>query len=367
MGGLFEGIGRVSGITYKELNKMPDVDIYALDDEITKNYGEQLKSEGVSEENVNNYIEQSKAGQTSVESVKDHIVAVEKEMGKADLSKNQNAAIPAKVNLQTNTKPVDTENILSNIQTDQKAVSNGNLNIDQNSNVNQDKTVDQLSDLKVDLTDNDIQKMLADKKVFSNQQLDNMDDRQLFHVLRTKSFDYEYKIPNIYDRVIKLKNVSDIKGMKNLVKELQGSGENYSLNPLNRNDTISPKVDDSYNVNLIAGNQIKDIKGGVNTQGIKSWNQISDILRKEGLDERKTNEILNIQKGNRPDPSTYLSKEYINKHLSMFRNGVTKIKSKAPIDTEGVGIGTFVIPKSVADDVISKANGDVSKLEELLV
>lgn len=45
---------------------------------------------------------------------------------------------------------------------------------------------------------------------------------------------------------------------------------------------------------------------------------------------------------------------------------MTKIKSKAPIDTEGVGLGTFVMPKSLADDVIKKANGDVRKLEDLL-
>lgn len=50
-----------------------------------------------------------------------------------------------------------------------------------------------------------------------------------------------------------------------------------------------------------------------------------------------------------------MSKEYIDSHLSHFQDGVTKIKSKAPVDTEGVGLGTFVMPKSVADDVIAQA------------
>ena len=80
------------------------------------------------------------------------------------------------------------------------------------------------------------------------------------------------------------------------------------------------------------------------------------------MDETKINEILSTPKGSRPDPTTYLSKEYIDNHLSYFQDGVTKIKSKAPTDTEGVGLGTFVMPKSVADEVIAQAGGDVSKL-----
>lgn len=90
------------------------------------------------------------------------------------------------------------------------------------------------------------------------------------------------------------------------------------------------------------------------------------MLIREGVDEKKISEILSTPKGSRPDPTTYLSKEYIDSHLSHFQDGVTKIKSKAPVDTEGVGLGTFVMPKSVADDVIAQAGGDVSKLEELL-
>ena len=90
------------------------------------------------------------------------------------------------------------------------------------------------------------------------------------------------------------------------------------------------------------------------------------MLAKEVLDESKINEILSTPKGSRPDPKTYLSQEYIDNHLSYFQDVVTKIKSKAPTDTEGVGLGTFVMPKSVADEVIAKADGDVSNLEKLL-
>ena len=41
----------------------------------------------------------------------------------------------------------------------------------------------------------------------------------------------------------------------------------------------------------------------------------------------------------RPDASTYLSKDYINQHLSAFQDGVAKIKSKAPVDI-GPPVGT---------------------------
>ncbi|MFR5486862.1 hypothetical protein [Eubacterium sp.] len=115
----------------------------------------------------------------------------------------------------------------------------------------------------------------------------------------------------------------------------------------------------------------KVVEGGLSesvlkTSGIKTWDEILDMLTKEGVDENKISEILSTPKGSRPDPATYLSKEYIDSHLSHFQDGVTKIKSKAPVDTEGVGLGTFVMPKSVADEVISQAGGDVSRLEELL-
>lgn len=56
-----------------------------------------------------------------------------------------------------------------------------------------------------------------------------------------------------------------------------------------------------------------DIQIGLKSKGIKTWDEISGMLRKEG-----------------------------------------------------VGLGTFVIPKSVSGDVIAQSGGDVSKLEEIL-
>ena len=89
-------------------------------------------------------------------------------------------------------------------------------------------------------------------------------------------------------------------------------------------------------------------------------------LREAGLDQQVVNDILLTNKGYRPDPITYLSKEYIDVHLEMFSDGVTKISKATPSGQAGPPGGTFVMPKSVADEIIQEANGDVSKLEELL-
>lgn len=85
-----------------------------------------------------------------------------------------------------------------------------------------------------------------------------------------------------------------------------------------------------------------------------------------GISPSKLDEILSAPKGTRPDPSTYLSKDYINQHLSMFDDGVTRIQWSAPDRPVGPPQGTFAMPKATADEMISKANGDVRKLEELL-
>lgn len=91
-----------------------------------------------------------------------------------------------------------------------------------------------------------------------------------------------------------------------------------------------------------------------------------ELVRSAGLTQKQINDIINIPKGQRPDPSTYLSQEYIAQHLNMFRTGVTKFYAKTPTGTVGPPDGTFVFPFSFADDMITQANGDVRMLEQLL-
>ena len=78
------------------------------------------------------------------------------------------------------------------------------------------------------------------------------------------------------------------------------------------------------------------------------------------------NDIIKTPKGQRPNPSTYLSQEYIDQHLDLFRGGVTKFYAKASNGTVGPPDGTFVFPSSYADDMIVQAKGNIRVLEELL-
>jgi hypothetical protein len=84
------------------------------------------------------------------------------------------------------------------------------------------------------------------------------------------------------------------------------------------------------------------------------------------ISQSKIDEILSMERGTRPDPFTYLSKEYIANHLAEFDGGVTKITANPPSGVVGPPGGTFVMPKSVADALITQSGGDVAKLEELL-
>ena len=86
----------------------------------------------------------------------------------------------------------------------------------------------------------------------------------------------------------------------------------------------------------------------------------------KALDSGVIDKILSMDKGLRPEPSTYLAEEYINGHLVLFRDGVTKIMREAPTRPLGSPLGTFIMPKLVADELIAKSRGDVSELERLL-
>lgn len=82
-----------------------------------------------------------------------------------------------------------------------------------------------------------------------------------------------------------------------------------------------------------------------------------------------------MPKGSRPDPSTYLSQEYISTHLSQFDDGVSIIQTEWAYNNYSVANGfvgvpddntLFVMPKNFCDDIIHKADGDISIIEKEL-
>ena len=91
-----------------------------------------------------------------------------------------------------------------------------------------------------------------------------------------------------------------------------------------------------------------------------------DIAHSAELTQARICDIIDMLGGQRPDPKTYLSKEYIDNHLSMFKGGVTKFYATAPTGTIGPKSGTFVFSSPYADEIIKKTNGNVRLLEQLL-
>ena len=85
--------------------------------------------------------------------------------------------------------------------------------------------------------------------------------------------------------------------------------------------------------------------------------------------------IISLPKGQKPDPSTYMSVEEIITHLSLFDDGVVKIQSRESfekaIQLYGSNIGdpvtgTFVIPKSIVNKAVEASDGNPRILENLL-
>ncbi len=93
------------------------------------------------------------------------------------------------------------------------------------------------------------------------------------------------------------------------------------------------------------------------------------------LDKRISDAVLDMPKGTRPDPSSYLPKSYIDKHLAQFDDGASIIMTKEQYVTyvqgkDKIGIvsdGTqFVMPKNFCDEIASKANGNIEIYETSL-
>ena len=109
-------------------------------------------------------------------------------------------------------------------------------------------------------------------------------------------------------------------------------------------------------------------------KGIKTLEEIRIELEHAGLTQIKIDEILKMPKGKRPDPSTYLSEEYILGHLSQFNNGAAYILPKNDYDLYYRGTpkiarkdGTlFVTSKNYLNHILQQAQGNLDYVERAL-
>lgn len=97
-------------------------------------------------------------------------------------------------------------------------------------------------------------------------------------------------------------------------------------------------------------------------------------LGKAPLTAEQVQEILATPKGERPAPSAYLDKKYIERHLKEFRPGVSFIMGldnyvMFVVARKFIGRednSCFVMPKTVCDDIAKAANGNLSVYEQAL-
>ncbi|CAJ1586154.1 hypothetical protein [[Mycobacterium] wendilense] len=88
-----------------------------------------------------------------------------------------------------------------------------------------------------------------------------------------------------------------------------------------------------------------------------------------GLTDDKREEIISTEKGSRPDPTEYLSPEYIREHLSKFEEGAARFMPEDNLSRYGIGQrdGTsFVMTGADADHLVRTASGDPRAMEKAL-
>lgn len=97
-------------------------------------------------------------------------------------------------------------------------------------------------------------------------------------------------------------------------------------------------------------------------------NDSTDLVRKVFKKGYSENTIISIPKGNRPNPSNYLKWRYRHRHQRKFRRGASFLIPKYIMDKYGKAVlgrqdGLFVMCKEEMDDLLQKANGQLSYIE----
>ncbi|SAD49646.1 RhsB [Enterobacter hormaechei] len=103
-----------------------------------------------------------------------------------------------------------------------------------------------------------------------------------------------------------------------------------------------------------------------------SWNAFQSKTRgafaTRGHAARAYRATHGISKPDFPNPATYLDAGKISRHLELFKGGVTKFVWGINPEFSHLGPpgGHFVMPRTVADDLIRRSGGNIPKLDRLL-
>ncbi len=97
-------------------------------------------------------------------------------------------------------------------------------------------------------------------------------------------------------------------------------------------------------------------------------NAVMAVAKKTGLPPEKVQSIVDLGRGGRPDPSSYLPAKYIGEHLAKFDDGAIRFGSRKSYNSYGTlgPDGGFVMSKREFEKVMKEADGDLRKVEQLL-
>ena len=174
---------------------------------------------------------------------------------------------------------------------------------------------------------------------------------------------------SLYDKYKKQGyNAQDAKKLANYeIVHGEERAKNYAANNVKKSgpDYTATSPRDNVNTDWRTQERLNaQRKAGVGKSGLDS-----------GLTQSKIDNIINTPKGSRPDPSSYLSQEYIDAHLAQFDGGVSVIQTEWAYrrysEPNGfVGVpddnSLFVMPKKYCNSVITRANGNISIIEKEL-
>ncbi|MFK7836656.1 MAG: hypothetical protein AB8B60_10580 [Sulfitobacter sp.] len=98
------------------------------------------------------------------------------------------------------------------------------------------------------------------------------------------------------------------------------------------------------------------------------WARITGRQNRAGLSQQTVDDILATPKGDRPDPSTYMSQADIDSHLGRFDDGAVRMVNRADLEKYGTAgpDGGFVMPRADYDRIMAEAGGDLSIVESRL-
>ena len=146
------------------------------------------------------------------------------------------------------------------------------------------------------------------------------------------------------------------------ITQLLSSGKQLSK-LLDSLQTLFKKADDLWGGLLHGGSGNKPSGASRSPDGGKSPAippGISDSLR---------DEIIATPKGSRPDPTTYLSPEYVDQQLHLFDNGATRYMTEDNFNKYGIGQSdgtSFVLPRSEVDALMRETGGEPRAMERAL-